>query len=253
MANKPKRPGNYDLKAADRKRNLWVQVGLTLLVIAIGAGLAMYIVSHGKPPVRSGDVRAVRVEASNVIVQEGGGEPKALVAIYEDFQCPHCQAFEKSFGPTVNKLIDSGAIAVDYYMVAILNNVVNDNYSTRAANAGYCVADADTSPAKDVFRRYHSALFAKQPPEGSPAPDDAALIETARQAGIVGSVPDCVNSGRNSEMVKGLAQATKISATPTIRINGQDYAYTTPDALVAKVKEIVGNVPGLDTAAVPAA
>ena len=69
----------------------------------------------------------------------------------------------------------------------------------------------------------------------------------------MGSVPDCVNSGRNSEMVKGLAQAAKISATPTIRINGQDYAYTTPDALVAKVKEIVGNVPGLDTAAVPAA
>ena len=45
---------------------------------------------------------------------------------------------------------------------------------------------------------------------------------------------------------QGLATATKINATPTIRINGQDYSPTTPDDLVAKVKEIVGDVPGLD-------
>jgi protein-disulfide isomerase len=46
-------------------------------------------------------------------------------------------------------------------------------------------------------------------------------------------------------MVDGLASAAKISATPTVRINGQDYQFSTPDALVAKVKEIVGDVPGL--------
>jgi protein-disulfide isomerase len=253
VANKSKRPASYDLKAADRKRNLWVQIGLTLFVIALGAGLAVYIVSHGKAPARSGDIRAVRVATANVVTKDGSSEPKAVVALYEDFQCPHCQQFEKTVGPTVNKLIDSGAIAADYHMVAILDTKVNDNFSTRAANAGYCVADADTSPAKDVFRRYHAALFAQQPPEGASAPDNAALIETARQAGVVGSVPDCINSGKNSEMVKGLAAAAKITATPTIRINGEDYAFTTPDALVSKVKEIVGNLPGLETSAAPAA
>ena len=53
-------------------------------------------------------------------------------------------------------------------------------------------------------------------------------------------------------MVRGLAEATGIQSTPTIRINGQDYSPTTPDALVAKIKETVGNVPGLDGAAPPA-
>ena len=162
-------------------------------------------------------------------------------------------AFEKSFGPTINKLIDTGAIAADYYMVAILNSSVNDQYSTRAANAGYCVAGTDTSATKDAFRRFHTALFAQQPAEGSPAPDNKALIETARQAGVVGTVPDCVNGGKNNELVEGLASAAKINATPTVRINGEDYKYTTPDALVAKVKEIVGDVPGLDGAVAPAA
>ncbi len=40
-----------------------------------------------------------------------------------------------------------------------------------------------------------------------------------------------------------------IKSTPTVRINGEDFTVrATPDALVAKVKEIVGDVPGLMTA-----
>jgi protein-disulfide isomerase len=54
-------------------------------------------------------------------------------------------------------------------------------------------------------------------------------------------------------MVDGLATATGIHATPTVRINGQEYQWSTPDAFVAKIKEIVGDVPGIDSAATPAA
>jgi hypothetical protein len=79
-------------------------------------------------------------------------------------------------------------------------------------------------------------------------PDNARLIEIARQAGAGGGVPDCINKGRYTEMSQGLAAATGIQATPTIRINGQDYQFSTPDALVAKIKETVGDVPGLTAA-----
>jgi protein-disulfide isomerase len=172
-----------------------------------------------------------------------------VVSIYEDFQCPHCAAFEKAFGPTLSKLIDSGAVAVDYVPLAILNSPINDKYSTRAANAAFCVSDADDTANKDGFRRFHAALFAQQPPEGAPAPNDEALIETARQSGVGGSVAECVNGGNYSDMVNGLAKATKVTGTPTVRINGEDYKFSTPDALIGKVKEIVGDVPALDGAA----
>jgi hypothetical protein len=43
-----------------------------------------------------------------------------------------------------------------------------------------------------------------------------------------------------------MADATNVNHTPTVRINGQDYELSTPDALVARVKEIVGPVPGID-------
>lgn len=248
MANKPKRPAKYDLKAADRKRNLGIQIGLTAIVVVFATALVLYIVLSSDKK-QAGEVQAVRVASSSLITNEGSSDPKAVLSVYEDFQCPHCRTFEQVLGPTINKLVDSGAVAVDYNLVAILDTPMNNNYSTRAANAAYCVAEEDTSPAKDAFRRFHGALFAQQPAEGGAAPDNAALIETARQAGVVGGVADCIDSGKYNAMVDGLAAASKINSTPSVRINGEDYQYSTPEALVTKVREIVGDVPGLDTAA----
>jgi protein-disulfide isomerase len=248
VATKPKRQARYDLKAADRKRNLAIQIGLTSIVVIFAVALVLYIVlSNSKKP-QSGQAKAVRVTSSKLVTKEGSSDPKVVLGLYEDFLCPVCGKFETQFGPTVNKLIDTGAVAADYYMVAILDRQ-GDGYSSRASNAAYCVADEST----DAFRRFHAALYAQQPEEGvGPFPDNTRLIEVARQAGVAGGVAGCINKGRYTDMAKGLAGATGVTATPTIRINGQDYTPTTPDALVTKIKETVGDVPGLDGAAPPA-
>lgn len=248
MPTKPKKKPAYDLKAADRKRNLLIQIGLTSIVVIFAVGLVLYIVLGSDKP-SADEARAIRVASGDVINKDGTTppEPKAVLSLYEDFLCPACGNFERQFGPTISKLIDSGAVAADYHMVSILD-ARGDGYSSRAGNAAYCVADESI----DAFRRFHSALYTAeiQPQEGSGSyPDNARLIELARQAGAAGSVPDCVNSGRYLKMVQGMAGAAGITATPTIRINGEDYRPTTPDALVAKIKEIVGDVPALDAPA----
>ena len=244
--NNKKSTPSYDLNAQNRKRDLAVKIGLTALVVAFAVGLVLYIVM-GSDKKFASDAQAVRISSPALIKKDGTDEPKAVLSIYEDFQCPHCRDFEKNFGPTVNKIVESGAAAVDYNMVAILNKM-SGGYSGRAANAAYCVADEN----KDAFVRFHAALFAQQPAEGSgTGPDNAQLIETARQAGVTGGVPDCVNKGKYEEMVKGLAAASKITATPTIRLNGQDISPATPEELVAKIRQIVGQVPGLAAAPVP--
>ncbi|MFZ0903989.1 MAG: DsbA family protein [Mycobacterium sp.] len=249
-AAKPKRPASYDLKAAGRRRDLLVRIGLTAIVMLFAVVLVGYIVISHNKKTSSGAGRAVRVTSSKLITQDG--KPKADVAFYEDFLCPACGNFERAFGPTVSKLIDSGAIAADYYMVGLLSRPQNDDYSSRAGNAAYCVADESI----DAFRRFHNELYSQsiQPSEtGTSFPDNAKLIEFARVAGVVGKVPDCVNSGKYIPMVDGLVKAAGVHGTPTIRINGQDYQWSTPQALVDKIKEIVGDVPGLDTAATPPA
>jgi protein-disulfide isomerase len=245
MATTPKRPAKYDLKAAHRNRNLAIQIGLTAVVVVLAVALVLYIVTSSDPK-QSGKPQAIRVASTKLLTKNGSSEPKAVLSLYEDFQCPHCRDFEKDYGPTVAKLIQVGAVAADYYMVAILNSPANQDYSTRSAAVAYCVGDADKDPAKEAFNRFHTALFAQQPPEGSPAPNNTALIETARQTGIApADITDCVNTGKHTDMVNGLAAAAKINATPTIRLNGQDLAPTSPTDLIAKVKQVVGNVPGL--------
>jgi protein-disulfide isomerase len=247
VASKPKRPPRYDLKAANHKRNLTMQIALVAIFVVFAVGLIGYIViSNDKKSAGAGE--PVRVTSSKLVTKEGTSEPKVTMSFYEDFLCPACGNFERAFGSTVSKLIDSGAIAADYYMVSILDRQSNDDYSARAAAAAYCVADESL----DAFRRFHTALFTEQlqPAEvGGNYLDDSRLIDIAREAGAAGSVPKCVNGGKYTKMVQGMAKATGIHATPTIRINGEDYKPSTPQALVSKIREIVGDVPGLDSAA----
>ncbi|HWS92013.1 MAG TPA: DsbA family protein [Mycobacterium sp.] len=250
MADKPKRPA-FDVKSATGKSGRLVQIAGTAFVVLLLVGVVFWIVTHKKAStIGAGDT--VRVTSSKLVTQSGTSNPKAVVSFYEDFLCPACGNFERTFGPTVSKLIDIGAIAADYSMVSILDNPRNQNYSSRAGAAALCVADA----SKDAFRVFHSALYSKdiQPSEtGTSFPDNARLIEIARESGVSGTVPDCINSGKYVSRITGAAAAAGIHGTPTVKINGQEYEWSTPDALVSKIKEIVGEVPGIDTAVAPAA
>ena len=238
--------------ASGGKSSRLVQIGGTAFVIVFAVALVFYIVtSHHKKAGPTGPGDTVRVTSSKLVTQPGSSNPKAVVTFYEDFLCPACGNFERTFGPTVSNLIDIGAIAADYNMVSILDSARNQNYSSRAGAAALCVADENL----DAFRRFHTALFSTdiQPSEtGKTFPDNARLIELAREAGVAGKVPDCINSGKYLPKVTGEAANAHINATPTIKINGDDYDPSTPDALVNKIKEIVGNIPGIDGAVAPA-
>ena len=233
-----KRSRSFDPTADDRKRALVIQVGLTVVVVAVAVALVIYIViasDDKKPAAAPAGAKSIRVTSSNLVTRVDSTEPKVVLSLYEDFLCPHCARFEQQFGPTVNDLIDAGTVAADYYMVAILDRPQNQNYSARAGSAAYCVADVST----DAFRRFHAALYARQPSETAATfPSDTQLVETARQAGA--DVADCVSGDRYSQMVQSLADSTGISSTPTARINGQDYQFSTPEALASKAKQIAG-------------
>ncbi|QUR69650.1 DsbA family protein [Mycobacterium spongiae] len=253
MADKSKRPPRFDVKSTTGNSGRLVQIAGTAFIVIFAVALVAYIVISHKDKnggaASTGD--AVRVTSSKLVTKPGTSDPKAVVSFYEDFLCPACGMFERAFGPTVSKLIDIGAVAADYYMVAILDSPRNQHYSSRAAAAAYCVADESI----EAFRRFHTALFSKdiQPPEiGKDFPDNGRLIELARLAGAAGTVPDCVNSEKYIPLVDGLAAAADVHATPTIMINGTEYEWSTPEAFVAKIKEIVGDVDGIDSAAATA-
>ena|GEM_PF-270703 len=245
----------YDLRGAERRGNIFVQFALVAIVIVFALGVVLWIVNHKKPGSAgppAGEIRPVAVAVQGKLIKDNTGKPKVVLSMYEDFLCPHCGNFEQKMGPTVQQLIDTGAVQADYYMVALpsLDRPETQYYSERAGNAAYCVADADTSPGKDAFRRFHAALYAQQPSElATSFPTNEQLIEVARVSGVASnSLSDCINSGKYTAMVQGLVKATGIQYTPTIRINGQEFTIsdtTTPQDLVNKVTQITGPVAGL--------
>ncbi|MDT5349006.1 MAG: hypothetical protein QOH91_2293 [Mycobacterium sp.] len=262
MAKKSKSPARVDLKNPYGKFGRLIQIGGTAIVVIFAVGLVAFIVKSGHDKKASeardstGQGDTVRVTTSKLVTKPGTADPKAVVTLYEDFLCPNCGAWEQEFGSTVSKLIDIGAIAAEYSMLAILDSPKSHNYSSRAGGAALCVADEGI----DLFRRFHSELYDPniQPSEkASSFPDNAWLIERARQVGInVGpgsKVVDCINSGKYAAKVAAEAELVKVFSTPTIKINGEEYSPQSPQDLVAKVKSIVGDVPGIETAAPPPA
>lgn len=232
---------------AGSSRRIRLTVSAAVIVAAI-AGVTAYLVfgrTATKPvaPV-TGPNGAIRVTSDSLIRQTGSNEPKVVLSLYEDFLCPACGNFERTFGPTVSRLIDNGSAAVDYYPVAILDSPANQDYSSRAGAAARCVADESTA----AFRRFHAVLFrtGTQPSEsGSTFPDNAALIELAHQAGASGNVAACIDSGKYLSSVTDAASTGHVTGTPTIRINGEDYELSTPDALAAQIQAILGDMPNL--------
>jgi protein-disulfide isomerase len=224
VANKIKR---YDLKTADRRRSRLIQFGLTAIVILFAVGMVLLIIKPWEPKVTA---QPITVAVQDKLLKNPDGKPKAVLSMYEDFLCPVCGMFEHDFAETVNQLIDTGTVQADYYMVAILDPG-HDDYSSRAGNAAYCVAAADTTPTKQYFRLFHAKLYAQQPKETDASyPSNKDLIEKARVAGVSSTaLSDCINNGKYTKMVKGLSDAEGVKGTPTIRINGKPFDYTPPN------------------------
>ncbi|MDY6808677.1 MAG: thioredoxin domain-containing protein [Actinomycetota bacterium] len=159
------------------------------------------------------------------------GEPSApqTIDVFEDFMCPVCQEFEEQSGPAITRAINDGSLRVRYHVLTFLDDrSASGDYSTRAAGAAQCVGAGED---KEVFEKFHSALFADQPEEGGES--DLSNADMARLAGAQGAsahTQQCVADGAK------LAEATAASeqsrtqlakatggqvATPTVLSGGE--------------------------------
>ena len=211
MATKPKKNARYDLNAADRRRNLLIQIGLTAIVVLFAVGLVLYIVTSGDKKPASGEAKSIRVTSSKVINKEGTSDPKAVVSLYEDFLCPPAATSSRSSARRSTSSSTAGPSPPTTTWSPSWTRRAPATTPRGPGAAAYCVADE----SKDAFRRFHAALYAQQPGEtGASFPDNSQLIEVARQAGAGGRVPDCINKGKYVPMVQGLAAATGTQSTP---------------------------------------
>jgi protein-disulfide isomerase len=230
--------------------------GIGVVIVALVVGVVVVVTSSihpaGPGPANmAGDGITIGkgFKAVHADAQSPSEEPSATttaasgetvkISIYLDYLCPICGSFEKTNNDYIASLVRSGAATVEYHPIAILTNQsLGTKYSQRAANAAACVANY--SP--NAYFGFNTALFADQPEEQTAGLTDAQLITLVK--GVDGmtrtsQIARCITKQTYTSWVVAATQraasgpianasVTKVTTTPTILVNGQQYKYSTP-------------------------
>jgi hypothetical protein len=131
------------------------------------------------------------------------GYPDAPVQIelYTEPQCNHCAALQKEYGDDIGRFINLGLLAVTYRPLTFLDQLANEDYSARVANALFLTAgpakasEGPNGASGPQFQRFVEELWAAQDPIGN-GPTDAEMKDMAEKAGMPGDIADKVGEGQ---------------------------------------------------------
>ncbi|GAA1953232.1 DsbA family protein [Microbacterium aquimaris] len=210
------------MMAASAKQTNWFAVWVSVVVVAVLVVVTALVVwmnsaatDPGEPPQGSG----INQETGAIVVGDG----EQSLDEYIDFMCPICGQFEEVYGDAILDLVDDGTITLNIHPISILDRFSQGTeYSTRAANAMYCVAEADPDAAVPFMQ----ALFAGQPAENTEGLSDDELLAVAEGVGVTG-IDACVTEGEYTDYVTAMTQNTPVQpgnsgiATPTVEVNGE--------------------------------
>ncbi len=238
-------PGRRNILAeaerADRKRKIAIQAGVAVVLIALIAAIGVGIAMRGDDgpaatpsipaPADPGAVTGSLTDSGAVRV--GKPDAKVTVRVVADLQCPACKNFEAAYGPLLEDAVNNGTAAVEYNIISFLDRASTNQYSSRAANAAYCVAEQD--PAE--FQGWLSSMYAQQPAEGGPGHTDEQLVRIAVDAGYGDEVAGCVEDGTYAQFVADKTQAVfgeGVNSTPSVFVDGTQIAPNELEQAIAK-------------------
>lgn len=212
-------------KSAQKKNwfAIWVSVAVVAVLVAVGVVVVVVNNQAGAP----GEApQASNIDASTGAIHVGDGPD--VVATYIDFMCPICGDFEEVYGETLDGLVADGSITLDVHPISILNSQSQGTeFSTRAANAMYCVAES--SP--DTALPFLQTMFANQPQEATAGLTDEQIIGFADEAGASGAAP-CIEDQTYAKFVEDMTALTPADpetgriGTPTVLFNDERLALT---------------------------
>ncbi|GAB2830268.1 DsbA family protein [Microbacterium insulae] len=199
---------------------IWVSVGVVAALVVV-AVLVVTLNNQAVDPEPGQTPSASNIDAGTGAILVG--EADDTLGTYIDFMCPVCNQFEEVYGGEISSLVDDGSITLAIHPISILDSrSQGTDFSTRAANAMYCVAVADA----EASLPFMNAMFANQPQEGTPGLTDEEILQIAESAGVTG-IESCVNDGVYADYVTAMTEDTPVQpgangiGTPTITVNGE--------------------------------
>lgn len=203
-----------------------VTIAGVIAIVALVAVIAWVIIADQQAKDKAtsgGSSLPAGVAAMGDPISRGTPKPGAPVLdIYEDFQCPGCEALERTLGSTIKALAADGSVDVRYYMMTFLDGRYPGDHSNRAANAVACAV----APGK--FGELHDLVYANQPTTEGAGWTDAQVSDWAKQAGITGPAfttwQTCFQDKAHNRYVNSIEDASAkagVTATPTLKLNGK--------------------------------
>ncbi len=160
------------------------------------------------------------------------------IVVYVDYQCPICQAFDLPNSAQIRSWVDTGAATLEIRPISFLDRASLNEYSSRAANAAFCVANFEP----DSYFDMHSNLMINQPAEGQEGLDDNELFKVAEQSGAgTNEVKGCIQNKSFADYIEQHTQnvlntpqqGVTVTGTPTVLVNGNKFSWATGDELVS--------------------
>jgi protein-disulfide isomerase len=238
----------------EKRSKLLIQVSVVLVALGIIGGVAAVIVveqaNRAEAPVVS--------EVPNNLTEWGGLKmgvglqaftdtktptPDAEgaipeIVVYVDYQCPVCQAFDVPNSAQIRSWVDTGAATLEIRPISFLDRASLNEYSSRVANAAFCVANFEP----DAFFDFHETMMLNQSEEGTEGHSDDALFEFATAAGAGSEeIRGCIQAKSFEDYIIAHTQTVlgepqqgiSVTGTPTILVNGQQYVWATGEELVS--------------------
>jgi protein-disulfide isomerase len=191
-----------------------VLAGLILLRGGSGAtdATSALVGPQSATPVALADGRAV-----------GKTDAPVTLEVWTDFQCPICGQFARTVEPALMaKYVTPGVLRIVHHDAAFQGAKSTSSYdeSVEAGAGARCAAD------QGRYWPYQDWTFANQSGENEGAYAATRLTAIATAAGLdIGAWQACVATGAAQGAVRtetSQAVAAGVSATPTMRLNGQE-------------------------------
>lgn len=211
---------------SDRKLLVVLTPILVLLVTAASIGIGL-VGRNALAEEIPGHATAASSGSAPANVQADGsvriGEPGARVTVrvVMDLQCPACKAFEELNGTVLENAVRDGTAAVEYSVITFLDGMSTTEYSSRAGNASFCVANTGV----EDYQPWLSQMFAEQPEELGDGLPDSELIRIAEENGYTDpAVADCITERRYDGFLRAATQevlAGGVDRTPSVFVDGE--------------------------------
>ena len=241
--------------AKKEKRNkLLIQISVVLVALGIVGGVGAVIAIENANRVAAPQVNDIpdnltplgglkigvglqAFTAANTPTADSQADVPEIV-VYLDYQCPVCQAFDVPNSAQIRSWVDTGAATVEFRPLSFLDRASLNEYSSRAANAAFCVANFEP----DSFFDFNELVFLNQPTEGGEGPSDDDIFGWAEEAGAgTEEVKGCIQNKSFEDYVFQHTQTVlstpqdgqTISGTPAVFVNGLQYTWGSGDDLVS--------------------